>query len=179
MSDFPRIVPRSTCDSVNATCPISQSFYGYAPSLGPNVALLVIFALTLIAHGVQGIYYRAWGTLTAMGWGCICEVLGYAGRLMMHPNAFNLNGYANSQNEKRRLFWTSKLTMSQIPHSDLLSHYRSCFLLRSNISLLIKTVRIIFRHLAYGEVLNSIITVFCSLGLKSLDCRRNTTRIFS
>ena len=27
-----------------------------------------------------------------MGWGCICEILGYAGRLMMHKNPFNLNG---------------------------------------------------------------------------------------
>lgn len=96
LSDLPQLLPRGTCHSVNATCPVSKSFYGYTPALGPNVALLVIFSIALVAHGVQGIYYRAWGTLTAMGWGCICEVLGYAGRLMMHPNAFNLNGSANS-----------------------------------------------------------------------------------
>ena len=54
--------------------------------------MLVLFSAALVAHGVQGTYYRAWGTLIAMSWGCICEVLGYAGRLMLHNNPFNLDG---------------------------------------------------------------------------------------
>ncbi|KAF6220747.1 hypothetical protein HO133_003180 [Letharia lupina] len=88
------LLPRGQdCTNISADCPVSQSFYGYSPSLGPDITLLVLFSMALVGHGVQGWYYRAWGTLTAMLWGCICEVLGYIGRLMMHPNAFNLNGF--------------------------------------------------------------------------------------
>lgn len=87
------LLPRvQQCTDISADCPVSKSFYGYSPSLGPDITLLVLFTMALVGHGVQGWYYRAWGTLIAMSWGCICEVLGYIGRLMMHPNAFNLNG---------------------------------------------------------------------------------------
>ena len=93
MSGLHYVLPRAQqCTSISEDCPLSKSFYGYAPSLAPNVIMLVMFSATLVAHGVQGTYYRAWGTLTAMGWGCICEILGYAGRLMMHKNPFNLDG---------------------------------------------------------------------------------------
>ena len=93
MSGLHQLLPRARdCTEISVDCPVSQSFYSYTPSLGPNIALLVLFSLAMVAHGVQGVYYRAWGTLTAMGWGCICELLGYAGRLMMHKNPFDLNG---------------------------------------------------------------------------------------
>lgn len=93
MSPLSILLPRAQqCPDISPDCPVSKSFYGYSPSLGPDIALLVLFSMALVGHGVQGWYYRAWGTLTAMLWGCICEVLGYIGRLMMHPNAFNLNG---------------------------------------------------------------------------------------
>lgn len=138
LSDLPQLLPRGTCHSVNATCPVSKSFYGYTPALGPNVALLVIFSLALVAHGVQGIYYRAWGTLIAMGWGCVCEVLGYAGRLMMHPNAFNLNGLANTQTT--RVSRARELTRLQVSNPDMPPHDCSCVLLCSNLYLLVKTV---------------------------------------
>ena len=86
---------RSECKTVSDNCPVSKSFYGYSPDLAPDVALLTLFSLALIAHAGQGYYYRAWTTLTAMVWGCICEVIGYIGRLMMHPNAFDLNGFVD------------------------------------------------------------------------------------
>lgn len=138
LSGLPQLLPRESCHSINATCQVSKSFYGYTPALGPDVALLVIFGLTLVAHSVQGIYHRAWGTLFAMGWGCICEVLGYAGRLMMHPNAFNLNGSANAQ--LTRGSRVRELTGLQVPHPDMPPHNCSCVLLRSNLYLLVQTV---------------------------------------
>ena len=110
------------CTDISADCPISKSFYGYSPSLIPNVILLVIFSLALLAHGVQGVYYRAWSTLIAMGWGCICEMLGYAGRLMMHPDAFNLNWLVSFQ---------PKILCLQTAHwfQDSLSRYAALQLL--------------------------------------------------
>lgn len=98
------LLPRAQqCTHISADCPVSKSFYGYSPSLGPDVTLLGLFTMALVGHGVQGWYYRAWGTLTAMSWGCICEVLGYIGRLMMHPNAFNLNGSVSDGLQIERL----------------------------------------------------------------------------
>ena len=71
------LVPRGTnCERVGPDCPLSESYYGYAPSLPPNVILLVLFGLALVAHTAQGIYYRTWGTLTAFFFGCVCELLG-------------------------------------------------------------------------------------------------------
>jgi len=94
MSGLHYILPRAQqCTSISQDCPLSKSFYGYAPSLAPNVVMLVLFSATLVAHGIQGTYYRAWGTLIAMGWGCTCEIMGYIGRLMMHKNPFNLDGF--------------------------------------------------------------------------------------
>ena len=138
LSNLPQLLPRGSCHSVNATCPVSKSFYGYTPAVGPNAALLAIFSLALVAHGVQGIYYRAWGTLTAMGWGCICEVLGYAGRLMMHPNAFNLNGLAKAQITRGSS--ARELTRLQVSDPNMPPYDRSCVLLSSNLHLLVKTV---------------------------------------
>ena len=86
------LLPRSNCTSVTPECPVEKSFYSYAPSLIPNVVLLALFSLALVAHAGQGLYYRAWTIFTAMVWGCICEVLGYIGRLMMRHNAYDLNG---------------------------------------------------------------------------------------
>lgn len=64
------------CTGVGPDCPVSDSFYGYAPSTPPNAILLALFGLALIAHTAQGFYYRAWGSLITFGLGCICEVIG-------------------------------------------------------------------------------------------------------
>ena len=64
------------CNSVSDECPISESFYGYAPSYPPNAILLAIFGLAFIVHTAQGVYYRTWGTLIAFSLGCLSEVIG-------------------------------------------------------------------------------------------------------
>ncbi|MCJ1467143.1 hypothetical protein MMC07_005765 [Pseudocyphellaria aurata] len=81
------------CESVSDECPVTESFYGYAPSYPPNIALLVLFGLALFVHSAQGYYYRTWGTLIAFSLGCLSEVIGYGGRIMMHNNAYDLNGF--------------------------------------------------------------------------------------
>ena len=65
-----------SCSSVGPECPVSDSFYGYAPSTPPNAILLAFFGLALILHTAQGVHYRTWGTLIAFDLGCICEVIG-------------------------------------------------------------------------------------------------------
>lgn len=42
------------------TCPIGQSYYDYRPSLPMNIALLALFAVSLLLNLAQGIWYRTW-----------------------------------------------------------------------------------------------------------------------
>lgn len=115
------------CTSVSEECPVTSSFYGYAPSYPPNAILLALFGLAFIIHTAQGLYFRTWGILVAFSLGCLCEVIGmirssaycteiyapphitpghgltghiffslhpgYGGRIMMHANAYDLNGF--------------------------------------------------------------------------------------
>lgn len=64
------------CNFVSDECPVSESFYGYAPSYPPNAIILTIFGLAFIVHTAQGAYYRTWGTLVAFSLGCLSEVIG-------------------------------------------------------------------------------------------------------
>lgn len=64
------------CDNVGPDCPISGSFFGYAPSLPPNAVLLALFSVAIIAHTAQGVYYRTWGTFIAFFFGCLSDIIG-------------------------------------------------------------------------------------------------------
>lgn len=64
------------CTSVSEECPVTSSFYGYAPSYPPNAILLALFGLAFIIHTAQGLYFRTWGILVAFSLGCLCEVIG-------------------------------------------------------------------------------------------------------
>lgn len=88
VNTFHTLVAREReCDSVSEDCPVTESFYGYAPSYPPNVALLVLFGLALIVHSAQGYYYRTWGTLIAFSLGCLSEVIGMSGLLATQSTA--------------------------------------------------------------------------------------------
>ena len=64
------------CNAVSAACPVTDSFYGYAPSLAPNIALLAVFGVALVGHIGEGIYYRSWGMMIAFVCGCLSDILG-------------------------------------------------------------------------------------------------------
>ncbi|KAI9828207.1 MAG: hypothetical protein M1819_004600 [Sarea resinae] len=77
-----------------ATCPIQDSFYNYLPSAPANGLYLGIFSLSLCLYLLQGLLSKRWlGFTISMVAGCICEILGYIGRLMSHHNPFSQNGF--------------------------------------------------------------------------------------
>ena len=49
----------------------TTSFYAYRPSLGQNAALLAIFAVSFVGFVAEGLWYRTWGFLIAMGLGTL------------------------------------------------------------------------------------------------------------
>jgi hypothetical protein len=81
------------CLEVGPGCPVSRSLYGYYPSLPANAFFLALFAIFMVINAIIGTWKRTWTYLIAMFFGCLAQVIGYAGRIMMHSNPFNMNGF--------------------------------------------------------------------------------------
>jgi hypothetical protein len=75
------------------TCPISDAQVHYDPTLAGNALYSVIFVCLLVAQIIQGIRYRTWTFTSALFGGLLLEIIGYAGRILMHFNPFNFNNF--------------------------------------------------------------------------------------
>ncbi|KAL1801190.1 hypothetical protein ACET3X_001532 [Alternaria dauci] len=83
----------SWCVEVGPECPVEGTLYGYYPSLGANAFFTAFFALCLIIQVGLGIRYKTWTYMIALSLGCLGEVVGYAGRLIMYNNPFDETGF--------------------------------------------------------------------------------------
>ncbi|KAG6131294.1 hypothetical protein E4U12_003802 [Claviceps purpurea] len=83
--------PDSNCNLSN--CPAEWSIYGYRPSLAGNATFLALFVLIGMVHGYLGYRWRSWGFMVGMLLGCMSEVIGYAGRIMLYNNPFSFDGF--------------------------------------------------------------------------------------
>lgn len=77
-----------------AGCEHVKSFYMYHVDLAPNAAFLGIFGASLVAYAATLAVTRT-GTAfsVALMLGLICEVLGYAGRVISSHNPWDENGF--------------------------------------------------------------------------------------
>ncbi|XRM40785.1 phospholipid-translocating ATPase rsb1 [Aspergillus tubingensis] len=75
------------------TCPLSDAYVNYIPSLPGNIFYAATFAALLIAQLILGIRYRTWGYLTGLFGGLLLEIIGYVGRIQMHYNPFKFTPY--------------------------------------------------------------------------------------
>ena len=72
------------------TCPLSDSYFAYRPSLAANSLFLALFAFSLICFTLQVLLSKRFiGFTIALVSGCVLEVVGYAGRLMSWKNPFD------------------------------------------------------------------------------------------
>lgn len=77
-----------------ATCSVADNGQlHYIPSFTGNVFLLVLFVAFLIAHIAIALRYKTWTFLIAMVGGLVLEIVGYAGRIMLHNDDFNENNF--------------------------------------------------------------------------------------
>jgi len=83
----------SSDDCTLDTCCLAQSSFTYRPDLGGNIFFAVFFGILLIPQLGLGIYYKTWGVLIGMICGLVLEVVGYAGRVLLHNNPFNDNAF--------------------------------------------------------------------------------------
>ncbi|KAG8532497.1 uncharacterized protein KY384_002374 [Bacidia gigantensis] len=81
------------CVDITPECPVEATIYGYYPNLGANAFFLALFAACLVAHTYLGLRYKTWTYLIALWFGCLGEALGYAGRIILHHNPWDGNGF--------------------------------------------------------------------------------------
>ena len=74
-------------------CPISLSVFDYRPSLVANGILLGIFGTLLCVHATLGFLYKTWGYAVCMVAGCVLEIVGYVGRIMLYDNPFGFGSF--------------------------------------------------------------------------------------
>jgi hypothetical protein len=80
------------------TCPLSDSYWGYRPSLAANLTFLILFAISTLAYLGQGFLNKAWlGFTIAMVCGCLLEVIGYIGRVLAYNYGFTEVGWRGPQ----------------------------------------------------------------------------------
>lgn len=72
-------------------CCREQGFVHYEPDLPATVAYLAIFALLALIQLGLGIWAKTWGFTVGMVCGLILEVLGYAGRIAIRQDPFNIS----------------------------------------------------------------------------------------
>ncbi len=90
---MPSTSSTDNCTHVTPECPIDAHLYGYAPNLAANIFFVAFFVLGTVFHLVAGIYYRTWSFMVALTFGCLCEAVGYVGRVMMHYNVWDNAGF--------------------------------------------------------------------------------------
>jgi hypothetical protein len=83
--------PDATCTI--DTCPVEWSLYGFQPSLVANIVFPAVFAVIAVVHAYLGWKWRSWGFMTGMLLGCVAEIIGYVGRIMLHYNPFSFVGF--------------------------------------------------------------------------------------
>lgn len=74
-------------------CPIEWSIYAYRPSLPANATLLALFGLSGLIHLGQLAAWRTYSFSIPIAIGCICEVIGYVGRILSYNNPFETTGF--------------------------------------------------------------------------------------
>lgn len=69
------------CTHVTPECPVEGTTYGYTPNLAANIILLAVFAVCNVAQSFLGAWYRLWSFGIVVSMGCLCEWIGYVGRV--------------------------------------------------------------------------------------------------
>lgn len=78
---------------VSIGCTVEGSLYGYRPNMGANGFLAAFFGICCIINLGLGIRYRTWTYMIALTLGCLGEMLGYVGRILLNDNPFHETGF--------------------------------------------------------------------------------------
>jgi hypothetical protein len=73
------------------TCDLSLASFLYLPTVPGNAIYAAIFGIYIIVQLYLGIRHKTFGYMTAMVLGLLGEVIGYAGRILLHYHPFDNN----------------------------------------------------------------------------------------
>lgn len=74
-------------------CSIEHSVYRYRPSLAANVVFIALFAIAMAIQIVLGMRWKTWWFMWCIITGCVAEIIGYAGRVMLYYNPFKFSAF--------------------------------------------------------------------------------------
>ena len=74
-------------------CPVILSVYQYRPSVPANAVFIALFGLSMVIHLVQAFLWKTWTFGILMAIGCLTEILGYAGRIILYNDPFSFSGF--------------------------------------------------------------------------------------
>lgn len=74
-------------------CPLEISVFRYLPNIPANATFLAVFGVLLILHVVQGARHKTWAYMGCIVAGCVLEIAGYVGRIMLHDDPFDFNAF--------------------------------------------------------------------------------------
>ncbi|KAM3080870.1 hypothetical protein ACMFMG_004829 [Clarireedia jacksonii] len=81
------------CTSITPSCPVEYTIYGYTPSLGFNAFFLAYFTLFSLIHLILLPRYKTYFYSITLIVGCLGEVTGYIGRVLMNHNPWSSIGF--------------------------------------------------------------------------------------
>ena len=84
--------PKANC-TLDVTCSIEMSVYQYRPSLAANGLFIALYSIALLVHVWLGFRWRSWWFMACMILGCLDEIIGYVGRIMLWHNPFSFIGF--------------------------------------------------------------------------------------
>lgn len=76
-----------------AVCPAELGVYQYRPQLAANSIFIAFYGIALVAHAALGFRWRTWVFMGCMVTGCLSEMIGYGGRIMLYNNPFDFPGF--------------------------------------------------------------------------------------
>ncbi|KEF59046.1 uncharacterized protein A1O9_03889 [Exophiala aquamarina CBS 119918] len=82
----------SEIECTYATCSVKEDGQiEYIPTLEGNIGYGGIFLFILMLQVFFGVKYKTWGFMAGMTCGLLLEIVGYAGRVLLHDNVFEKN----------------------------------------------------------------------------------------
>ncbi|KAF3923895.1 hypothetical protein AA313_de0206401 [Arthrobotrys entomopaga] len=76
-----------------AVCPVVLSVYQYRPSLPANAIFIALYGIAMILHIIQGFLWKTWAFTICIFLGCVSEIVGYGGRIMLYNDPFSFTGF--------------------------------------------------------------------------------------
>ncbi|KAL6409776.1 sphingoid long-chain base transporter rsb1 [Ilyonectria robusta] len=74
-------------------CPLEASLLRYRPNVPSTIVFMAVFGLSTLLHTWQGVRTKTWGFMLSMISGCLLEIIGYVGRMIIYDNPFDFNGF--------------------------------------------------------------------------------------